>query len=1419
MIGRFGGVLLAGVVVVALSAVAAAEPTAFEKLAAEYQQHVRPVLKEFCLDCHSTKAREGELDLERFADFPQVRKSPQAWQKVEEMLRLGEMPPKESRQPSEVQRTRLHGWVRKYLDAEAQARAGDPGPVVLRRLNNSEFTYTLRDLTGVENLNPAREFPVDGAAGEGFTNTGQSLVMSPSLVSKYLDAAKDVASHAVLLPDGIRFSPHTTRRDWTNDTLTEIREFYRQFTDQGGGTQVNLQGIISETNQGGRLPLEKYVTATLAERADLASGRKSIEQVARERGLSPKYLGILWQSLTDSKPSLLLTGLRARWRAAKPSDAGAIMEEIASWQKSLFKFSTVGHIGKLGGPQRWLEEVNPVAAQQDFQLKLPEAAVGETITVSLVATDAGDGNEHDVVVWKQPRFVAPGRPDLLLKDLRRLSHQLEQRREHLLANTTKYLAAATDAVRQPKFDVAQLAAKHGVDAAGLRAWLEYLGVGTQDVVRVEGHFTNKLTKSGNYDFINGWGRNETPLLVTNSSDQHVRIPGNMPPHSVAVHPSPTLRAAVGWRSPVTSTLRIEGSVTHAHPECGNGVTWSLELRRGTTRRRLANGIAQGSKGATVGPLDSFAVQSGDLISLLIGPRDGNHSCDLTTVELKLTTDGADRKTWSLKEDVSGDVLAGNPRADRFGNADVWHFYSEPDQAGELAPVVPANSVLDQWQREPDLVKRQTLAEQVQQLLRSKSPPPKETPDGELFRQLASFNGPLFRFAPTTNDDSSLDAAVATSNWGLDPALFGKRPDGEPIEAASLCVKAPSVVTFQVPADLLAGRQLVVTGTLEPQLGAEGSVQLQLVTGTPPSEASLRPSEVTVTRDNGSWTSDNRRTSFAAPVLVLEASAARRRVLEAFDDFRRVFPAALCYTKIVPVDEVVTLTLFYREDDHLVRLMLDEAQAAKLDRLWDELHYISHDALTLVDAFAQLWEYATQDADPKVFEPLRKPIHDRAAAFRRRLIETEPQHVAAVLEFANRAYRRPLTDGESRELRSLYEQLRQQDIPHDAAIRLLLARVLVAPAFLYRIETPAPGVAQQPVSDWELATRLSYFLWSSQPDAELRRVAAAGQLRDSETLRTQTRRMLQDDRVRRLAIEFACQWLHIRDFDQLEEKSERHFPTFVGLRGAMYEESIRFFTDLFQHDRSVLNILDADYVFVNAELAKHYGLPFPVESADRQAEWRRIDGAKQFGRGGILAQATTLATQSGASRTSPILRGNWISEVLLGERLPRPPKGVPQLPEDETATDGLTVRQLVERHSSDAKCAVCHRRIDPFGFSLESFDAIGRRRETDLAGRPIDTRVKAIDGAEFAGLEGLRQYLLVNRRDAILRQFCKKLLGFALGRAVQLSDEPLLSEMQTKLQANDYRFSVAVEAIVLSRQFREIRGRDAEFETDVAEPER
>ena len=289
-------------------------------------------------------------------------------------------------------------------------------------------------------------------------------------------------------------------------------------------------------------------------------------------------------------------------------------------------------------------------------------------------------------------------------------------------------------------------------------------------------------------------------------------------------------------------------------------------------------------------------------------------------------------------------------------------------------------------------------------------------------------------------------------------------------------------------------------------------------------------------------------------------------------------------------------------------------------------------------------------------------------------------------------------------------------------------------------------------------------------------------------------MLADPRARRFAIEFGCQWLHLRDFDRNDDKNETLYPEFALLRESMYEEVVRFITDLIQNNGSVLDLINANHTFLNGALASHYG----VESITG-SRWRRVDGVNQFSRGGLLGMASVLALQSGASRTSPILRGNWVSETLLGERLPRPPLDVPVLP--EIVPTGLTAREMIERHSSAPACAQCHERIDPYGFALEQFDAIGRRRPTD-----VNTSTRLLDGRSIEGFEGLKNYLSLDRRDAFIEQFCRKLLGYALGRSVQLSDRPLLESMSERLSKNDYRFHSVVEMIATSSQFRQIRGR-------------
>ena len=1425
----------------------AAESAPVEAVSAAHERVV-PLFKQYCQDCHAGDVKEGDVDLSGVGSLDAVRHQLKVWQRVAEMVATGQMPPPEADQPTEKERAEIGQWLHDFLKAEARARAGDPGRVVLRRLNNAEYTYTIRDLTGVDSLDPAREFPADGGAGEGFTNTGQSLVMSPALVTKYLDAAKAVAGHAVLLPDGFRFSAGDTRRDWTDEALGRIREFYRRFTQPldptaAAAQTVMQQGIKLDTGHDGFLPTEKYILVTLAERDRLAKGGDAVAEVARERGLSPKYLATLWEALTRStgsaggaasarEPSSLLGSLRTRWKAAGPGDAAAIAASVSGWQTTLWRFNQVGQIarrfGRPDGPASWMEAVTPLVDRQEFRVKfeLPKGHVDQVhdrdehqdmVTIRLSGGDAGDGHDHDFVVWENPRLVAPGRADLPLRLLRRMAATLAAQRHALAATASECLAAAAEAaaatpeVTADTFQatVADMSRKHAVDPRLLSAWLAYLGIGAAEA-KFPKLLDTKLERVEGWEAVNGWAGDGNLRVFANASDEQLRIPGTMKPHGVAVHPDAKQRLIVGWRSRFTGSARITGAIEAAHAGCGNGTIWSLQVWGGGTRQVLVSGTSTAGQRTAIGPFEQVSLRRGDAVCLLVGARDGDASCDLTAVDLTIRS--GDRE-WDLAKDVSADILAANPHADTGGNASVWNFAAEPDALG-AGWTIPAGSLLARWRSATEADERAKVTSELERLLADGGADvAKGSPDAELRRMLLSVTGPLLagieleeHAAGAVAEAGDAEAGVV----GIDPGLFGRHPQvsglhsqgsglhsqgsglhsqeglsvDAPVDATDLCVKAPFSIAVTIPAELAAGCEFVTAGKVHPQAGGDASVQLQAGTVS-----------------GGDGVSSG--LSASVPVLARKGSAAWHRFETAFADFRELFPKALCYARIVPVDEVVTFNLFYREDDHLGRLMLDEADRKQLDRLWEQLLFISQEPMELVDVYEQLMGYYSQDRSDlgKSFAPMRGPLEARAAAFRRTMVDAERLHLATLLDFAARAYRRPLRSEETRELNELYAELRGDELPHEQAFALTLARVLVAPAFLYKAETPGPGGVPQPVSDGELATRLSYFLWSSLPDAELLETAAAGRLHEPETLLAQTRRMLHDPKARRLAEEFGTQWLHVHGFAEHDEKSEEVFPTFTALRGAMEEETILFLADFFQNDRSILSLLDADHTFLNEELAKHYCIAGVAGS-----QWRRVDGVRRHGRGGILGLASTLATQAGASRTSPILRGNWLSEVILGEKLPKPPKNVPLLA--ETVPEGLTERQLIARHSSDAACAKCHMRIDPFGFALETYDAIGRFRTQDSAGHPIDATTKLMDGTPIDGPEGLRRYLLEDRRDTFERQFCRKLLGYALGRSVQLSDEPLLDEIQAKLAAEGHRVHVAIEAIVSSPQFRDVRGADA-----------
>ena len=395
----------------------------------------------------------------------------------------------------------------------------------------------------------------------------------------------------------------------------------------------------------------------------------------------------------------------------------------------------------------------------------------------------------------------------------------------------------------------------------------------------------------------------------------------------------------------------------------------------------------------------------------------------------------------------------------------------------------------------------------------------------------------------------------------------------------------------------------------------------------------------------------------------------------------------------------------------------------------------------------------------------------------------------------RAYRRPVTDDDVRGPLALYRQART-DGGFDAGIEMALSAVLVSPHFLFRVEHDPAGIPPKTpyrVSDLELASRLSFFLWSSVPDDELLDAAAAGRLHQTATLERQVRRMLADPRSRALVTNFAAQWLHLRNLDAITPDM-RLFPDFDdNLRRAFREETELFVDSIVRDDRSVLDLLRADYTFVNERLAKHYGIPNVYGS-----RFRRIAVGAESARGGLLRHGSILTVTSYATRTSPVVRGKWILDNLLGVPPPPPLPDVPALT-DNTVDGSLTVRKRLAEHRSNPTCASCHNLMDPVGLSLEKFDAVGRRRTVE-AGVPIDASGGLPDGSTFEDVQGLEAALL-RRPELFAGAFAEKLLTYASGRGLEYYDAPAIRTIVRDARAQNYRISSIVLGVVKSQPFQ------------------
>lgn len=401
----------------------------------------------------------------------------------------------------------------------------------------------------------------------------------------------------------------------------------------------------------------------------------------------------------------------------------------------------------------------------------------------------------------------------------------------------------------------------------------------------------------------------------------------------------------------------------------------------------------------------------------------------------------------------------------------------------------------------------------------------------------------------------------------------------------------------------------------------------------------------------------------------------------------------------------------------------------------------------------------------------------------------------------RAWRRPVTRQEADEVLLLFDRALAKGESYDAALKQSLAAVMLSPHFVYRhpenIEVAA-GTYKRPLTGLELANRLSFIIWGSIPDEELLRLGASGELRNSDVLQNQADRMLADPRAKALADEFSGQWFRFHGFADFREPDNKVFPEFKPeIAEAMFEEVRYFFDDLIRNDRSILRVLDADYTFVNEELAEYYDLPQKVEGGMQKVS---LEGTP---RRGVATMGMVLTKTSSAMRTSPVKRGVYIIEEILGEHLPNPPAGVPPLSDGERNKEGQTITEQLAVHRDNPSCSGCHSKFDPLGIALENFDGIGRWRDVDSQGEPLATTDTLPDGTTLEGAAALTDYL-ASQKDRFVQHFCRKLLGYMLGRGVQAGDRALLNKMARELETNDYRFSAALDAVLESPQFLERR---------------
>lgn len=1247
----------------------------------EFEKQIQPLLVISCGKCHGKTPKDNDLDLTSFGSAKAILARPKMLSHVAERVREGDMPPKNAPRLDPTKRKQLLGWIAAAMEAEAAARAGDPGPVTLRRLSNTEYDNAIRDLTEVD-MQPtkAREFPVDSVGGEGFANVGEAMPVTPELIQRYHLAARDVASRALLLPTGFRFSASPDRPSWAQETLKTLRSFHARYAGPNGEP-----------------PLAAHLAATLRHRDRITrGGAEAIAGVANEERLNATYLTALWNGLNGKTASSLtpaeVDARMSRWRKKSAEIEAQKQRRLTAFKKIKSQWASA----KRELAKSKVEEGSSVPFKSKVSMKR-----GELLLLT-VLPNGNHGADSTLVEWT-------------------IQETAGDRRTWSVSDLVPNLLKGNS-----------WSDKHGARWS----FLETTSTPT--------YLTDRRDSVGGRSELKSWSLGSEPSVFVNYADKDLKLWTTLAAKTFFVHPGPNRPVSVAWTSPIAGELLVSGRVADAHPARLDGVSFELS-------HMAASEMGQ-------------ALEDLGKISAAL-PDAGLHPAPLELIREKwrsATTDPA--PVLAAIQSTQNQLFQGNYRQHA---------------------VIAVGNGFPAWEEKNRIVARERVEgvarEPVFRLVALPAQPDTLVIWNRL--RLEGGDGRTLVLAEHPELKEAVEAA-----GGL---RFGHHPQNRAVPKSALVTAAGKEVVIdltKLPLKfqkiLKLPRFLRADVTVDEGSPKAAEVQAFMIAAK---GGGGRLAEPVAKATPG----DPRVAKIVHPHVAADFSRSAA-------EFRALFPPAVLFAPIIPRDAQGSLFLYHREDEPLRRLLLDEAGRAELDRLWRELDFVSEQAFATPRMYEEIVQYYRNPNDGArimffYIQLFGNQVQQEEAALHAAKVMAETTHLEALLAFASRAWRRPLTGKELASIPASYRADRSEGLLHDPAIRAALVRILSSPWFLFRVEQPATGPKWHPVTGNELATRLSFLLWDSIPDDDLRNNTA--NLHDPLVMEKQLRRMLKDGRMRGMAEEFGARWLGVRDFVTNHGRNLKQFPDFnQKLRQALAEEPVQFFMDLLVNDRRVADVIDADAVVVNDIVAKHYGIPGVTGS-----HWRRVEKVSAYGRGGLLGFGAVLAKTSAASRTSPVKRGAWVVQ-MLGERLPKVPPDVPPLP--ETPPDGLSVRQITERHRKDQNCANCHLRIDPLGMTLEQFDALGQLRPAKEL-KSGDATATTHDGVKIDGFAGLRDYLAGPRREDILRELARKLTGYALGRAVQLSDRKLIEEL-TKSMSAGARWSEVLLIIVRSEQFRCIR---------------